>query len=189
MDGRGTICSNGTVGPELHENPELAAAAWSARVEWRADEEEWTAAAFEKWSHDRTLLDRATEHLHRGDVLAVALPGGGACRGRVVGVGADVVALDTAGGRVDVHVGDAPAIAWRVVERADNGGTRGVELTSFRARLVELEGDAAVEVGVAHFDGVARGALTVGRDHLSLDDDGVTTVLGLAAVDWVRAGR
>jgi hypothetical protein len=188
MDAGCTICSNGTMAPELYENPELAAVAWSARAEWRADEEEWTAAAYERWSHDRTLLDRATEHLHRGDVLAVALPGGGACRGRVIGVGADVLALDTAGGRVDVHVRDAPAIAWRVGERAVEGGTRGVELRGFRSRLLELEGDP-VEAGIAHFDGVTRGTLTVGRDHVSLESDGVTTVLGLATVDWVRADR
>jgi hypothetical protein len=170
-------------------DPSLGELAAEARAAWRDDELEWTAAAYEQWCHGRTLVDRAREHLHRGDrVAVVARPGAAPLAGRIVGVADDVLALGTAGGRVDVRLRADCVVAWQVVDRARSGGSHGVAVDGFRARLLELEtAGAPVEVGASVLDGVARGQLTVGRDHVTVDDGSTLTVIGVGAIDWVRA--
>jgi hypothetical protein len=170
-------------------DPSLAELAAEARAAWRDDELEWTSAAYEQWCHGRTLVDRAREHLHRGDRIAVtARPGAVPLAGRVVGVADDALALGTAGGRVDVPLRGDRAVAWRVVERARTGGSHGAAVGGFRARLLELEAAGAmVDVGTAVLDRVACGRLTVGRDHVVVDDGDTVTVIGMGAIDWVRA--
>jgi hypothetical protein len=168
----------------------FADAAARARAAWRDEEQEWTAAAFEQWRHARTLVDRAREHLHRGDTIALVLPGAhGPLAGQVTGVGADVVVLQGPGRAVDVRLAAGAAIAWHVVHRARHGGTRGRTVESFRARLLEREAAGEpVEVATSLHDGRCYGHLTVGRDHVVLDDaDGTTTVVALDAIQWVRA--
>lgn len=169
-------------------DPTLGEVAAAARAEWRDDELEWTTAAYEQWCHRRTLTDRAREHLHRGDRIAVVLrAGAGPIVGRVVGVGDDVLALGLAGGRVDVQLRADRAVAWRVVDRARSGGTHGITVDGFRARLLELEaGGAPVDLGTSVLDAVARGRLTVGHDHVVVDDGDTVTVIGMGAIDWVR---
>jgi hypothetical protein len=171
----------------------LASVAAAARAEWRADEDEWTAAALEQWRHGRTVVDLAREHLHRGDIIAIELDGSRsgarrALQGPVIGVADDVIALDTLSGRVDVALHPGVPIAWRVVERVPDGGGRGLPLDSFRARLLELEAARQpVEVGAMTVDGTHRGCLTVGRDHVVVDDDDTSWLVAFSALRSVHA--
>jgi hypothetical protein len=168
----------------------LVDAAAAARAEWRADEGEWTAAAYEQWCHGRRLVDRARDHLHRGDTIAIELSAGRVVTGTVAGVADDLLALRTAAGRLDVRLDADGRVAWRVVTHAPDGGGRGIALDSFRARLLELEADRRrVELGTRVGDGVMRGRIEVGFDHAAVvDDAGVTSaVVGMGALEWVRA--
>ena len=165
----------------------LGDAAAAVRAEWRADEEEWTRAAVERWQHRRTLLDVIRECMLRGDTIALRL-GDITFTGLVQGMGDDLVALDARGGRVDVRVDEHTPIVVRVHERARTGGTRGDAITNFRARLLELEMDGLnVEIGADAAGGVVGGDITVGRDHVIVHhDEEAETVIALAAVAWVR---
>ncbi|MEX1007208.1 MAG: hypothetical protein WD271_05120 [Acidimicrobiia bacterium] len=166
----------------------LGDAAAAVRAEWRADEEEWTRAAVERWQHERTLLDVVRECMHRGDTLALRLPHA-TFTGRVCAVGDDIVALDVLGySRVDVRVTAHTPLVARVLERARAGGTRGEGVTTFRARLFELEMDERdIELGAHGAGEIVRGRLQVGNDHLiSHDREGSETLIALAAVAWVR---
>jgi len=167
------------------EHADLGAAA-AVRAEWRADEEEWTQAAIERWQHDRTVHDLMLECMHRGDTLLVELPHA-TLTGVLRGVGDDFVALDSPGGRVDVPV-DARAVVFRVAEPARAGGTRGAAVTTFRMRLYELEADAGtVEVGTASSAVTLTGRLQVGRDHVVVRErDGGYSVVALGTVAWIR---
>jgi hypothetical protein len=160
-------------------------AAAAARAAWRADEEEWTRAAAEQWHHGRTLVDVLREHLHRGDTVALTI-GTTTVTGTLGAVGEDLVSMVTPDGRADTRVaGDAP-ILLRVVERAPSGGTRGWPVSTFRARLLEIEASGMEVEIVTQIGDVVRGELHMARDHLSVrTDDGVGSV-ALAAVAWVR---
>jgi hypothetical protein len=174
------------------ERAGLGDAGAAVRAEWRADEEEWTRAAVERWRHERSLLDVILECMHRGDTIALRL-GHITFTGRVQAIGDDLVALAAPDGRVDLRVDDHVPLVARVVERARTGGTRGGAVTTFRARLLELEMDELdVEIGTPLAGGdVVCGQLTVGRDHVIVHerdhtDTGTGTVIALAAVAWVR---
>ena len=144
----------------------LGNAAAEVRAEWRADEEEWTRAAVERWQHQRTLLDVIRECMLRGDTIALRL-GHITFTGLVQAIGDDLVALDARDGRVDVRVDEHTPLVMRVHERARAGGTRGGAVTTFRARLLELEMDGLdVEIGAGAAGGVVGGQITVGRDHV-----------------------
>ncbi len=169
------------------ERVDIGDAAAVVRAEWRADEEEWTRAALERWRHNRSLLDVLRECMHRGDTITVC-PGSVTFTGRVAAVGDDLLALAAPDGRVDVHChADAPLVV-RIAERARTGGTRGDAVTTFRARLLELEmADGEVEIGTRSAGDVVRGRLTVGRDHVIVQDrEGGEAVITLAALAWVR---
>jgi hypothetical protein len=169
------------------ERAHLGAAAAEVRAEWRTDEEEWTRAAVERWQHQRTLLDVICECMLRGDTIALRL-GHITFTGLVQAIGDDLVALAAADGRVDVRVDDHTQLIVRVHERARTGGTRGDAVTTFRARLLELEMDELdVEIGTGAGGDVVCGQLTVGRDHVIVHEHVQTdTVMALAAVAWVR---
>jgi hypothetical protein len=163
-------------------------AAAAVRAEWRADEDEWSRAALEHWQHQRTLLDVVRECMHRGDTIALRLPHV-TFTGRVRAVGDDIVAIDVLGqSRVDVRVDAYTPIVVRVLERARAGGTRGDAVTTFRARLLELEMDEHdVELGANGGDEIVCGRLQVGHDHvIGHERDGTSAVIALAAVAWVR---
>src|SRR5262245_4577981 len=118
---------------------EVADAAAAAAAQWRADEEAWAAAALAQWRHQRSLVDVAREHLHRGDTLTVSWSDTSTTfTGAIVGVGTDLLALSAVGARVDIALGSHVPIVWRVVRRARDGGSRGHALDSLRARLLEL---------------------------------------------------
>ena len=139
-------CSDDPVTDPL-DRVDIGDAAAVVRAEWRADEEEWTRAALERWRHDRSLLDVLRECMHRGDTITVC-PGSVTFTGRVEAVGDDLLALAAPDGRVDVQChADAPLVV-RIAERARTGGTRGDAVTTFRARLLELEmAEGEVEIG------------------------------------------
>ncbi len=169
------------------DRADLGDAAAQVRAEWRADEDEWTRAAVERWQHQRTLLDVIRECMLRGDTIALRL-GNITFTGLVQAIGDDLVALDAAEGRVDVRVDDHTQLVARVLEHPHAGGTRGDSATTFRARLLELEmNELDVEVGADVAGEVVRGQLTVGRDHVIVHEkEQIDTVIALAAVAWVR---
>jgi len=171
----------------------LRARAAELRAEWRAEEEEWTRAAFERFEHGRTLTDVLRAAMHRGDEVLLGL-GADALRGVLTHVGDDWCALDTPAGACDVPVAHgAPVVC--VVERARRGGVAGDPdaPASWRARLLahEVAGhDCAVGLAGAH---VVTGALRAGADHVVVGHGaypGAETYVPCTAVLWVRvAGR
>jgi hypothetical protein len=168
--------------PDPLERSGIGEAAAAAGAGWRADEDEWTRAAVEQWHHGRTLLDVVRDCMHRGDTVAVRV-GSASTTGTVCAVGDDLVSVASPDGRADFPVGTGTPLLVRVVERARSGGSRGQACTTFRARLLELEGSGhEVEVATGVGDAV-RGRLVVGRDHLVVGDD----VVAFAAVACVRA--
>ena len=163
-------------------------AAAAARSEWRADEEAWTNAAVERWLHERSLLDVVRECMHRGDTVSV----GFAQRvfsGRVGAVGVDLFSLELVEGRVDVAAARDARFVLRVEARARAGGARGDDVTTMRARLLELEtARSDVELGVDAGETV-RGQLCIGRDHVFVRSPASSdTVVPMRAVSWVVAG-
>jgi hypothetical protein len=162
-------------------------AAW--RAEWRADEDEWTRAAFERWEHSRHLLDVARECMYRGDTIgltALSRP----LHGRVVAVGADTFRIAAGDAIVDVHASRNATFVLRVEARAPTGGTRGDDSRlSFRARLLEHEvADHPVELAVNAPPVALVGALRVGADHVRvIDRAGDANYVPFAAIAWVRA--
>jgi hypothetical protein len=173
---------------DLAREPDLNAAAAAARAEWRAEEASWAQAAFERWHHDRTLLDVARDCMHRGDIVSLRA-GSHTFTGVIVAVGDDFVRIHAAGSAVDVHFALGNVGALRVIDRAHAGGARGhADVLQFRARLLQLEMlDAVVELGIAGSEVAFSGWLAVGRDHVHLTDrDGAANYLPITSVAWVR---
>lgn len=174
--------------PDPLLDAQLRVAAAAARAEWRVDEEHWAGAALEQWQHARTLVDLARDHLHRGDTISLRWPGSAvSLTGRVTAVSDDALAVDAFTGRVDVSLAPGLALAWRVVEQATRGGSRGDEPLTFRARLLELEAIGAPVDVAALDDEIVRGAVRVGRDHVQVVGGDARWVLALSALRWVRA--
>jgi len=168
--------------------PDEMSEAWSeaagaVRAEWRADEEEWSRAALEHWEHGRSLADVARDCLHRGDPVTVAFPSI-AWSGVVVGVGHDVARIDAVAGPVDVRLAaDAPFVL-RVRAGSTPPARHGAAVTTFIARLRELDG---TEVNIGTSGAVLEGRLRVGRDQLRLTDaDGACAYVPTGSVWWVR---
>jgi hypothetical protein len=180
--------------------PDLAAAAGALRDEWRLDEEEYTRAAVQQWTHSRGLIDVARDLLHRGDVVALDL-GAKTFTGTIVDVGDDFLRLRTAGGVIDVAlqllVESTPGrrgprlvapVVLRVLQRVRKGGRRGnAGASTLRARLLEYEADEVeVVVGSPLLRDELRGALTVGRDFVAVQARGAEPAfLPIAWVTWV----
>jgi hypothetical protein len=162
-----------------------ARAAREARAEWRAEQEQWSRAAFEQWEHGRTLVDVVRDCMHRGDRVTVAYATQ-TWAGRVDGVGVDVVCLRAGDALVDVKVdGDATFVLGVHADTGAVAGHRGaVTRTSFAARLRELDG-ALVSVGGAI--GAVEGVLRVGADQVRLTaSDGAVRYVAAGSVAWVR---
>lgn len=177
-----------TAMPEVFPLDGLGDAAAAARSEWRADEEAWTTAAVERWLHERSLLDVVRECMHRGDTVSVRFAPR-VFSGCVRAVGVDLFSLDLVEGRVDVAAARGARFILRVEARARSGGARGDDVTTMRARLLELEtARCDVEVGVDAGDAV-RGQLSIGRDHVLVRSAAShDTVVPIGAVSWVLAG-
>jgi hypothetical protein len=170
------------------DDGELRASSAAVRAEWRAEEEEWSRAAFEHWEHGRTLTDIARDCMHRGDTIALSMPHV-VLRGAIGAVGSDTVRVFDGDTSTDVNVVDGAAIVLRVVERARSGGTRGADApATFRARLFEHEMVPAVALGMFAVADVLMGELRVGADHVRVRSrDSVDSFVPTSSVAWVRA--
>jgi hypothetical protein len=157
------------------------------RAEWREEQEAATRDAAEDWVHRQTIEDRLRAHMHRGDTLAMVVAGQ-----RFVGeaeeVGATLVALRTAAGRVDIHLAPSVPFRFSVARRATVGGHRGSDVAGgrFRAALLARERDARVRIGTLHDpDGVA-GSVVVSADHvLVTGPEHDETVIPITDVAWI----
>ena len=168
---------------DLLESDTVADDAAAARAEWRAEEEQWARAALEHWEHRRGLDDVLRDCMHRGDTATFVFASI-TWSGVVTAVGLDVARVHVADAHVDVHLfANAPFV---LRTRPDGTGRahRGATLTTFLARLRELDG-TAVCIGTPA--GPLEGQLRVGRDQLRLTsaDRGVAYV-PTASAWWVR---
>jgi hypothetical protein len=167
----------------VFDDHELETAA-AVRAEWRAEEEAWTRAAYQRWEHSRTLADVARDCMHCGDRATFSFASV-MFTGAIIAVGTDLVRVATVEGAVDVSLDAGSELVLRISSGRD-GGTRGDgTVTTFAARLRELEG-TRVELGVTGNDGL-RGELHLGRGQVSLvGDDGGRAYLPTGSVAWVR---
>jgi len=167
----------------MFDGSDLGAAA-AARAEWRAEEESWIRAAHERWEHGRSLVDVVRDCMHRGDRVTFVLSST-TVAGAVVAVGTDVARVATVEGAVDVAISSASPVVVRVAP-GRNPGTRGDgTVTTFAARLRELDG-AVVDVAANDGDEL-RGRLRRGRDHVRVDDgDRGSAYVPIGSVVWVR---
>jgi hypothetical protein len=176
-------------GDDAFDDGDLRARAAAVRAEWRADEEEWTRAAYEQFEHGRTLVDVLRSCMHRGDRISV-VAGDTTFRGIVTGVGPDTARLQLGvdpDDVVDVNLAAAPGVVLRVDAPARAGGTRGDADVTFRARALARERTTSVAVGVVHPPLVVTGTVRVGSDHLRVSAvDGSETSVSLRAVSWIR---
>jgi hypothetical protein len=153
------------------------------RAEWRAEEDAWTRAAFERWEHERTLADVLRDAMHRGDAVTVSF-GEVGWTGELVAVGTDVARIATGGAVVDVRLApDAPLVV-RLRKGRGVGGRGDGTVTTFAARLRELDGTCAC-IGAPGV--VLEGLVRVGRDHVRVADAGDVAYVPVASVGWVRA--
>ena len=160
------------------------AAARELRAGWRADEEAWARAAFERWQHDRSLADVARECMHRGDTVRLSF-GAVTFTGAIVGVGTDIVCVAAVDGRVDVALGSEAPFVLRVLPARGGGGRGDGTVTTFRARLRELDG-SRVDVGLGNGNALT-GVLRAGLDHVqTVDADGAQAYAPTGSVCWVR---
>jgi hypothetical protein len=158
------------------------------RGEWRAEQEAAARDAVEAWAQGRALVDVLRDHMHRGDTLAVTV-GGVRFTGVADEVGADLLALRTAAGRVDVQLAPTVPVLVEVAGRAARGGHRGADVAggSFRQALVRRAG-ADVVVGVVGAPEPLAGRLAVGADHVTVATrGGPDATVALAHVAWARA--
>lgn len=159
--------------------------ATAVRAEWRAEETEWSHAALEQWEHNRTLADVARDAMHRGDRVSFAFPSL-TWTGTLVAVGDDLARVDTGDGLVDVRLGaDAPFVVRTAPPSSDTGHRGDGTVTTFLARLRELDG-TAVRIGSGTDD--LQGEMRVGRDQLRVvDRDGGCAYVPIDSSWWVRA--
>jgi hypothetical protein len=153
------------------------------RAEWRADEEQWSRAALERWEHGRALSDVLRDAMHRGDTITFAFPTV-TWSGSVVAVGDDVVRVETGDSCVDFRVtADAPFVL-RARADADEGRRDDGTLVTFTARIRELDG-TTVCIGTP--SGSLEGCLRVGLDQVRLrDGGGGVAYVPIGSVWWVR---
>jgi hypothetical protein len=174
---------------DLFDDGELRVNAASVRAEWRADEDEWTRAAYERFEHGRALVDVARACMHRGDRVSF-LVSDVTFTGAITSVGPDAARMQLGNEPddvVDVHLGVATGVVLRIDEHARAGGSRGDDGLSFRARALELEDGPEVLVGLGPAGLVLGGRLGVGRDHLRIVAvDGIETHAAFAGVSWLR---
>ncbi len=173
---------------DLRESTRLGDVGAAARAAWRADEEEWTRAAFEAWEHERALVDVARDCMHRGDTVAL-LMSQRVFSGLVLAVGDDFVRVGRAKDYVDVRMGAHAQFILRVLTPAQAGGSRGTTgMATFRACLLQLEVDGVeVELGVHATLDAMVGLIHLGGDHVRLEvGDGGRAYVPIGSVSWVR---
>jgi len=174
--------------PMPRDLEEVAAA---IRSELRLEAEEAERDAALSAAMRRTLSDVAGELMAHGDTVALDV-GERAFTGAITGVGSDLVTMDVAGARVDVHL--ASLVSIRVVKRARAGGVRGDprESTGLRARLLELQlSGQEVEAGIAGAAEPVLGPVAlVGSDHVAVGEKARPEwFLPFSALTFVRVRR
>ena len=161
------------------------------RDAWRSEEEAAGADAAEQWRHSRSLTDRLTECMHRGDPVAVVVAGH-RFAGEVAEVGADLLSLLTVAGRVDVNICDAVPLALEVVDRVRTGGRSGASSSGgFRGRLLSREAEGVeVTIGTSFLSEPFDGKVGVGADHICVTGRGGGEVfVALSSVAFVAPRR
>ncbi|HEX5096997.1 MAG TPA: hypothetical protein VFX21_13315 [Acidimicrobiia bacterium] len=175
----------------LAAHPDLAGASAAMREEWRAEQDAAAADAAEQWRHRRTLADRFVEHMHAGDRVAVTVGGH-----RVTGIpeeaGADLVALRTVFGRVELHIAPGIPLTYEIYEPSAASGGRGNAIAGgqFRNALLHHEHDTEVSVGTLTEPDGLDGRIEVGVDHVKvIARAGRETVVTLDTITWVSPRR
>lgn len=158
-----------------------------ARAEWRAEEEQWSRAALERWEHGRSLVDVVRDCMHRGDTVTFVFSSS-SWSGVVIAVGRDVACVDTGAARVDIRLGaDAPFVLRVRPDAHAAASAAGHDfspLTTFTARLREIDG-TAVFIGTSA--GPLEGRLRIGVDQLRVTDvDGGVAYVPMDSVWCVR---
>jgi hypothetical protein len=156
----------------------------AVRAEWRVEEEQWSRAALERWEHGRTLADVLRDARDRGDSVTLVFASV-AWSGRVAAVGDGVARVDAGSGApVDVRLGPDAPFVLRVRAGARDTPWARAPLTTFTARLRELDG-TAVCIGTAA--GVLEGSLRIGHDQVRVTAaDGGVAYAPAGSVSWVR---
>lgn len=176
-----------TDGNPSTEHPDLTAIAGEMRAEWRAEQEAAAADAAAQWRHGRVLADWLRDRMHAGDRVAATI----ATRsfvGLVEEVGADLLALRGAAGRVEIHVCAGIPISFELVEHATEGGMRAVRSRGFRDALLARDEQSGLRIGaVQHPDGI-DGTLLLSRDFVVIvSPRGAETIIPIAQLAWVTA--
>jgi len=119
----------------------------------------------------RTLSEVATEHMARGDRIAVHV-GGHRLTGLVTAAIKDLLQLEEGNRSMDVNLG--AGVMLELVERARSGGHDGTSGSrSFRARLAEYEQTGELLTLILSPGGTTlRGRIrVVGADHAVVEDE------------------
>jgi hypothetical protein len=162
----------------------MANDAGATRAEWRAEEARWSRAALEHWEHTRGLADVARDCMHRGDGVTFVFPAV-TWSGSLVAVGADVARLAIGTAIVDVRLAATAPFVLRVRPTDDHGRRGDASVTTFLARLRELDG---IVVSIGLMSGSLEGSIRLGRDQVRIDDrDGSSAYVPTESVWWVRA--
>ncbi len=161
----------------------MADAAAAVRAEWRAEEERWSLAALEQWEHGRTLADVVRDCMHRGDSVTLTYADV-VWTGSLRAVGTDVARLDRGGIRVDVRLAaDAPFVL-RPHPGTDDGTRGDATVTTFTARLRELDGTT---VCIGTLTGEIEGMMRTGRDQVRvIDGSAGVAYVPADSIWWVR---
>jgi hypothetical protein len=172
---------------DVSQHPDLTGLAGDMRAEWRAEQETATADAAALRRHTRVLADWLRDRMHAGDRV-VATVGGRSFVGLCEEVGADLLALRGADGRVEMHLSPSIPIRLEVMEHATEGGTRAVRRREFRDALLARDEQRAVCVGtLEQLDGIT-GTLLVSHDFVSVvSAGGLATIVPIAHIAWVTA--
>lgn len=141
-------------------------------------------AAAQRWAHGRRIPDVLREYAARGDLICVEVAGR-TFTGAVCAVGDDRIDLAIGDARVTVRTAfsadhraiPAPVTIRRLTRARAGGGRLPSARTTFRSRLLELEGDATpVRVGIWMGKAEFEGTIVVGHDHVILSGDGELVV-------------
>lgn len=162
------------------------------RFKDRALQREIEEAAEQLERNTRSLTDVFTEYMERGDEVEVTI-GSRRWMGFVVGVGADVVTLESKRAIVDVALRAVSVV--RVKSLGSGGGrdSRSRHCASFIATLRELAGASAgaiVELGGEGLPTLAGELRAAGESHVEMTTtSGDQVIVSLAAIGFVSTTR
>src|SRR4051812_8190338 len=173
--------------PEQH--PDLTGVAGEMRAVWRAEQDDATADAAAQWRHSRTMADWFTERMHAGDRVAVTVIDQ-RFTGLVDEIGPDLIALQCAFGRVDIHVVPGVSLVFDINDKALTGGSRVNKGRTFHEALMARDMHPDMTVGTTLDPEGLDGTLFVGGDFVSVVARlGAETVSPLHCVAWASVRR